>query len=90
MPRIARLIVKGAPKVYHVMSRTALDVFVLGDIRENIVFIIRKFDIWNSYRISILIEDLREMWFQKAQKKGSSLTHFPLPFKAFRKEKPDV
>jgi len=34
MPRIARLIVKGEPTVYHVMSRTALDGFVLGDIEK--------------------------------------------------------
>ena len=31
MPRIARLLVKGEPAVYHVISRTALDGFVLGD-----------------------------------------------------------
>ncbi|MFC1862693.1 transposase [Thermodesulfobacteriota bacterium] len=31
MPRIARLKVKGEVAVYHVMSRTALDGFVLGD-----------------------------------------------------------
>ena len=34
MPRIARLIVKGEPTVYHVMSRTALDGLVLGDIEK--------------------------------------------------------
>jgi len=34
MPRIARLIVKGEPTVYHVMSRTALDGFVLRDIEK--------------------------------------------------------
>ncbi len=34
MPRIARLIVKGEPTIYHVMSRTALDGFVLGDIEK--------------------------------------------------------
>ena len=34
MPRIARLIVRGEPAVYHVMSRTALDGFVLGDIEK--------------------------------------------------------
>ncbi len=34
MPRIARLIVKGEPTVYHVMSRTALDGFVLGNIEK--------------------------------------------------------
>ena len=31
MPRIARIKVKGDAVVYHVMSRTALDAFVLGD-----------------------------------------------------------
>ena len=34
MPRIARLKVKGESAVYHVMSRTALDGFVLGDIEK--------------------------------------------------------
>ena len=31
MARIARLKVKGEPAVYHVMSRTTLEGFVLGD-----------------------------------------------------------
>ena len=31
MPRIARMVVKGEPAAYHVISRTALDGFVLGD-----------------------------------------------------------
>ena len=31
MARIPRLVVTGEPAVYHVMSRTALDGFVLGD-----------------------------------------------------------
>jgi hypothetical protein len=30
VPRIARLIVKGEPAVYHVVTRTALDGFVLA------------------------------------------------------------
>jgi len=34
MPRIARLKIKGAPGVYHVISRTALDGFVLGDMEK--------------------------------------------------------
>jgi len=34
MPRIARMIIKDEPGVYHVMSRTALDGFVLGDIEK--------------------------------------------------------
>jgi len=35
MPRIARLIVKGEPAVYHIISRTALDGYVLGDIEKD-------------------------------------------------------
>ena len=35
MPRIARMIVKGEPAVYHVISRTALDGFVLGDVEKD-------------------------------------------------------
>jgi REP element-mobilizing transposase RayT len=34
MPRIARLKVKGETAVYHIMSRTALDGFVLGDVEK--------------------------------------------------------
>ncbi len=35
MPRIARLIVKGEPAVYHVVTRSALDGFVLGDVEKD-------------------------------------------------------
>ncbi|MCW7077498.1 MAG: transposase, partial [Candidatus Syntrophoarchaeum sp.] len=35
MPRIARLIVKDEEAVYHVMSRTALDGFVMGDVEKD-------------------------------------------------------
>ena len=35
MPRIARLIVKGEPAVYHITSRTALDGFVMKDIEKD-------------------------------------------------------
>ncbi len=35
MPRIARLVVKGEPAVYHIISRTALDGFVIGDIEKD-------------------------------------------------------
>ena len=35
MPRIARLVVKGEPAVYHVVSRTALDGFVLADVEKD-------------------------------------------------------
>ena len=42
MPRIARMKVKGEPAVYHVISRTALDGFVLGDVeKDHLVNIIR-------------------------------------------------
>jgi putative transposase len=34
MPRLARMIVTGEPAIYHVMSRTVLDGFVLGDIEK--------------------------------------------------------
>lgn len=43
MPRIARLILKGEPTVYHVLSRTALDGFVIGDIeKEYLLHLIRR------------------------------------------------
>ena len=43
MPRIARLKVKGQPAVYHVISRTALDGFVLGDVeKEFLVNLIKR------------------------------------------------
>ena len=34
MPRIARIKVKGEVAVYHVISPTALDCFVLGDVKR--------------------------------------------------------
>ena len=34
MPRIARMVVRGESALYHVMSRTVLDGFVLGDIEK--------------------------------------------------------
>ena len=35
MPRIARMVLKDEPAVYHVLSRTALDGFVLGDVEKD-------------------------------------------------------
>ncbi len=35
MPSIARMVVKGEPAVYHVVTRTALDGFVLGDVEKD-------------------------------------------------------
>ena len=34
MPRIARIKVKGEPTVYHVMSITALDGFVMAEVEK--------------------------------------------------------
>ena len=42
MPRIARIKVKGEPTVYHVMSRTALDGFVLGDVEKDFLLEVIK------------------------------------------------
>ena len=42
MPRIARLVVKGEPAIYHVVSRTALYGFVLGDVENAYLNIHRK------------------------------------------------
>jgi putative transposase len=38
MPRIARMVIKGEPAVYHVVSRTALDGYVLGDVEKEYLF----------------------------------------------------
>ena len=38
MPRIARMKMKGEPAVYHVMSRTVLDGFVLEDTEKEYLF----------------------------------------------------
>ena len=43
MARIARMVVKDEPAVYHVMSRTALDGFALGDLeKEYLLELIKK------------------------------------------------
>ena len=42
MPRIARWVVKGEPAVYHVMSRTALDGYVLGDVEKDYLMALIK------------------------------------------------
>ncbi len=43
MPRIRSMVVKGEDAVYHVMSRTALDGFVLGDVeKEHLLRQIKK------------------------------------------------
>ena len=35
MPRIARIVVKREPDLYHVISRSALDGFVLQDVEKD-------------------------------------------------------
>lgn len=35
MPRIARMVLRGEPAVYHVVSRTALEGYVLGDVEKD-------------------------------------------------------
>ena len=43
MPRIARPVVKGEPAVYHVICRSALDGFALGDVeKEHFVKLLRE------------------------------------------------
>jgi len=42
MPRIARMLVKGESAVYHVMTRTALDGYVLGDVEKDYLFQVIK------------------------------------------------
>jgi putative transposase len=43
MPRISRLVLRGEQAVYHVISRTALDGYVLGDIeKEFLLDLIKK------------------------------------------------
>jgi len=42
MPRIARLIVKEEEAVYHVMSRTALDGYVMGDVEKDFLLYLIK------------------------------------------------
>ncbi len=38
MPRIARMVIKGEPAVYHIMSHTALEGYVIGDIEKEYLF----------------------------------------------------
>ncbi len=53
MPRIARLLVKGESSVYHVMSRTALDGFPLGDVEKDFLLdTIKRFE--KLYFVDIL------------------------------------
>ena len=42
MPRIARLIVKEEEAVYHVMSRTALDGYVMGDVEKDFLLDVQR------------------------------------------------
>ena len=53
MPRTSRLIIKGETVVYHVMSRTALDGFPLGDIEKDFLLnLIKRYS--SLYLVEIL------------------------------------
>ncbi len=58
MPRIARIKVKGEPTVYHIMSRTALDGFVLEDVEKDFLLNLIKRSIKD---IKISLKPLRRM-----------------------------
>jgi len=46
MPRHARIVIKGEPAVYHIISRTALAGFVLGDTEKDfLVDLIKKLSV---------------------------------------------
>ena len=53
MARIARMVVKDEPAVYHVMSRTALDGFPLGDVEKDFML-----DLIRQYSALYLVEIL--------------------------------
>jgi len=36
MPRIARIIIKDEPAVYHIISGTALDELMIGDVKNDL------------------------------------------------------
>ena len=42
MARIPRLLVKGSDAIYHIISRTALDGFILGDVEKEYLFCLIK------------------------------------------------
>ena len=42
MPRIARIKVKGEETVYHIMSRSALDGFAMGDVEKDFLLRLLK------------------------------------------------
>jgi hypothetical protein len=41
MPRLARMLITGGAGIYHVMSRTVLDGFVIGDIEKE--YLLKEF-----------------------------------------------
>ncbi len=53
MPRIRRMVVKGEDAVYHVMSRTVLDGYVLGDVeKEHLMGLIKRLS--SVYFVTVL------------------------------------
>ena len=53
MPRIPRMLITGEPTAYHVMSRTALDGYVLGDVEKEYLLKLIK-QISSVYFVEVL------------------------------------
>ena len=64
MPRTTRLIINDETAVYHVMSRTALDGFPLGDIEKDFMLdLIRRYS--SLYFVEILVNGVRYFMLDK-------------------------
>ena len=70
MPRTQRLIIKDKSTVYHVMSRTALDGFPLGDIEKDFMLDLNRRYV-TLYLVEILGFCLRRTSVSKAKKSAS-------------------
>ena len=53
MPRISRMVINDETTVYHVMSRTALDGFPLGDVEKDFML-----DLIRRYSVLYFVETL--------------------------------
>jgi hypothetical protein len=75
MPRIARLVVSGEPAVYHVMSRTALPGFVLGDVEKDYLCdLIRKLSL---VYFSEVLQRFKRNFLSKKDKKPFQIPGLP-------------
>ena len=57
MARIPRMLVKQEDAIYHVISRTALDGFVLGDVEKDYLFDLIKRLSWIYWFFSQLVDE---------------------------------